>query len=197
MYNIIGNSCISSWITAKILKQQFINPFCWCIMDFNSCLNLIQNFYDINFADIELQYNDNNNEFSVIIANLVRVQYVHYKFDLMANDIITDGPDVRYNQIWEYIISKYIERTKRMIQNKIEPIFMFAGAGKAENKRSTFNIEEQHIINEINTPFKIYVSFGEMIKFTNSKIIPLYQTYPYKGNTIQMANALYAQIHDL
>ena len=195
MYNIIGNSCIGSWITAKILKQQFVNPFCWSIMNFDSCVNLLQHFYDIDFANFNLDFN--GVEFTLTIDKLVSVQYVHYKFDDSADTIRTSGEDVLYNRIWEYIVSKYLERTRRMIDNKITPVFIFAGAGCADNRRSSFTIDEQHKLDAMNIKFKTYVSFGEMIQYANPKIISLHQHGTYKGNTLHMATDLFKQMTTL
>ena len=76
MYNLIGNSCIASWITTKLLNQAFINPFTWCIMDFESSYNLVKNWNDLNFKNFELVKDDNWN-FSIIVDNLIKIQYVH------------------------------------------------------------------------------------------------------------------------
>jgi hypothetical protein len=111
----------------------------------------------------------------------------------MINDIKVDGPDVYSNHIWTYIIDKYVDRTKRMIRENIKPTFMFAGAQSAINKRSSFTIDEQRILNQINTSYDIYCSFGSMITFTNPHIKPIIQHAPYAGNTLNMANDLYKQ----
>ena len=42
--NIIANSCVGSDIITKILNERFENPFCWCVIDFNSMCTLIKDY---------------------------------------------------------------------------------------------------------------------------------------------------------
>lgn len=192
MINFIGNSCIASYMTSRICRQQFINPFCWCIMDFDSCYNLVSHYNDINYHNIKLQ--NSNWDFSILVDNIVKIQFVHYKFDPNVQGIQVNEPDVLSNQIWVYIIDKYIQRTQRMVTNSIKPTFIFAGAKSAINLRSTFTLDQQARLNELNTNYDIYCSFGDMIHFTNPKIHPLIQHQPYTGNTLAMALDLHRQM---
>ena len=49
----------------------------------------------------------------------------------------------------------------------------------------------------MNIKFKTYVSFGEMIQYTNPNIISLQQHGTYKGNTLHMATDLFKQMSAL
>ena len=190
-YNIIGNSCISSWITTAILQQPFINPFSWCIMDFRSSYNLVKYFDTINWSKFEL-LNDKLN-FSIRVDNLITIQYVHYKFDATADEPIYINGDVYYNKIWEYIVQKYVSRVKKMISYALPPIFVFACAKSATNKRSSFTVEQQRLLYECHSPYKIFLSFDcSYNAVDNCK--SLTQHSNYTGNTKAMGIDLFTEI---
>lgn len=127
MYNLISQNCLSGNIYTNCLKEQFGNPFIWSVIDFNSMLYLIQNWFEINFKNYELVKDEYWN-FSIIIDNNVKVQYVHYKFNpkhkipTMDSSLDNIG-NIYYYKIWEYIIQKYEERLSRMLDAKKDPIF--------------------------------------------------------------------------
>ena len=120
--NIISNTCVGSYIMRDCLHQQYVNPFCWNIIDPVSMYNLIKNFNSINFGKWRLQ-KDDKWIFSIVIDNLVKVKYVHYHFSPNDLTIRSDGVDVFYHKIWEYVVAKYVSRINRM---KETPTFVIA-----------------------------------------------------------------------
>lgn len=121
--NLISQNCLSGHLYKNHYKEEFENPFIWTVIDFNSMLYLIQNWNRINFRNYEL-VKDNNWNFSIIIDNKVKIQYVHYKFDAASKTPTIDNVgSILYYKIWEYIIQKYEERLKRMLSKNEEPIF--------------------------------------------------------------------------
>lgn len=121
--NLISNTCLGAFIQRDWLKQQYKNPFCWNVIDFKSMQYLITNFEAINYDNFEIQ-KDKNWNFSIIIDNAVQIQYVHYKFKPECKIITTHGVDVYWNKIWQYIVEKYEERTKRMLESNNKPLFI-------------------------------------------------------------------------
>lgn len=101
--NIISNNCLGGHLYRDFLNSEFENPFAWTVIDFNSMLYLVNNWYDINFKNYELVKDEKWN-FSIIIDNNVKIQYVHYKFSPKATTITQTKPstDIFYNKIWEY-----------------------------------------------------------------------------------------------
>ena len=86
-------------------------------------LYLIQNWNNINFKNYELT-KDLKWNFSIIIDNNVKIQFVHYKFNPACKKITVDNSrNIFYYKIWEYIIQKFEERLNRMIEKKEQPIF--------------------------------------------------------------------------
>lgn len=123
--NLISQNCLTGNIYKNHLKEEFGNPFIWTVIDFSSMLYLIQNWNNINFKNYELVKDDKWN-FSIIIDEKVKVQYVHYIFDPSAKIVqmhCNIRGDIKYCKIWEYIIQKYEERLNRMLDKKEEPIF--------------------------------------------------------------------------
>ena len=121
--NLISQNCLSGNIYKNYLKEPFGNPFIWTVIDFQSMLHLVQNWDNINFKNFELIKDDKWN-FSILIDEKVKIQYVHYKFNPNCKTPILDNiGSIHYYKIWEYIIQKYKERLNRMLENKEEPIF--------------------------------------------------------------------------
>lgn len=178
MKNIIGNSCVSAFITNDLLHQQFINPFCWATLDFNSMYNLIKDYDKINFNNYEL-IKDKNWTFYTIIEKKIKIKWVHYKFSPKDNKIRIGKPDILYNKIWEYIIEKYETRTKRMIEHKIEPIFIIGSLHKGH----LYTEEQIKKICKLNCPYKIIIANGNM-DFSNEFPNIIFHKTKYKEGQI-------------
>lgn len=79
-----------------------------------------------------------------------------------------------------------------MLKYKENPVFFFACAKGADNKRSNFSLEQQKKLVELNSKYKIILSFDQMIK--DDRIVTLEQDKNYKGNTLEMAKFLYSEL---
>ena len=122
---LISHNCLSGHLY-HFIGQKYSCPFIWTVIDFNSMKTLITDWDKINFDNFILEKDDKWN-FRIIIDNKVKIQYVHYKFDQRFNTPVKLGPgDICYNKIWEYIVSKYEERVKRMKTENTKPIFCIA-----------------------------------------------------------------------
>lgn len=184
--NLVGNTCVASYITRDCLKQPFVNPFVWNIINFESCYNLVKYWDKLNFKNYEL-IKDKNWNFSIIIDNKVKVQYVHYRFSKEHSKLIIKNNDVYYNRIWEYIIEKY---NKRIINiRKENPIFIFATANEGLSRHIPFTLEEQKKLEELNSPYKIIISFKNMIN--SNKLICIKQDKIFKDNGIEFSRFIY------
>jgi len=130
--NIIGNTCIASYLVKYYLNERFNNPFNWALIDYKSIYNLITNYKTIDFNKIKISKGRLINEcYSsvadnyITIDNKVNVFYVHYIKDdsckvpvTRENQIYTDDP---VNQI----IKMY---RKRLLRMKGTPIFVLGTA---------------------------------------------------------------------
>lgn len=177
--NLVNNSCIGSYITQKISPDGFHNPFQWCQIDFESMYYMIKNWSSINWFNYELVKDDKWN-FSIIIDNHIKVNYIHYRFDKNALSPIVKGTEVFYCKIWEYIIEKYETRIKRMLKLNEEPIFILANIHDYEINHYT--IEEQNKIIELNK-YKTIIAFSKNTKMTsdNSEVINYNTVYKING----------------
>ena len=179
--NLIGNSCLSSFITKEHIKEGYSNPFCWNVIDVNSFCYLIENFDKINFWNYEL-VKDKNWNFSIIIDNRVKVNFVHYKFSKDISKITVKGLDVFYNKIWTYIVEKYENRLKRMLEKKEVPIFII---GSSYDK--TFGaVDDDDIkkIAKIKTNYKIIVTSDKDIDFQLPNNVIYYKHAVIKNNKL-------------
>jgi hypothetical protein len=121
--NIVSNSCIGAYLHKQFLKKPFNNPFMWTVVDFDSFVYLIENWKNINFQNYELVKDEKWN-FSIIIDDKVKLQFVHYKFNPNYKTPTLDKlGNILYYKIWEYIVEKYEERISRMLTLTEEPIF--------------------------------------------------------------------------
>lgn len=136
--NIISQNCLAGYLYQQ-LNKEFNNPFVWTVIDFNSMKNLITKWNKINFNNYSLIKN-NNWDFSILIDNLVKIQYVHYHFDKNRSNCVIKGHDVFYNKIWEYIIEKYETRLQRMNKNEY-PLFILCN-GKTLFKDCIYTEEQ-------------------------------------------------------
>lgn len=112
--------------------------------------NLILNYNTINFWNWKLQKDEKWN-FSIVIDNMVTVKYVHYHFSPNDATMRTNGVDVFYQKIWEYIAAKYITRLKRMT---FPPVFVIA-TSYPDDYFSKSDIER---ICSIRTNYKIIIN---------------------------------------
>lgn len=184
--NLVGNTCVASYITRDCLKQPFTNPFVWCIMDFESSYNLVKYWDDLNFEKYDLT-KDNNWNFSIIIDKKIKVQYVHYKFSVKHDKITINNNDVYYNRIWEYIAEKY---NKRITTVKNEPpIFIFATANYGLARHIPFTLEQQKKLDELNSKYKVIISFKNMIDSKNITCIK--QNSCFKDNGLVFSKYIY------
>jgi hypothetical protein len=79
-----------------------------------------------------------------------------------------------------------------MKELNIEPIFIFACAKNADNKRSSFTLEQQYKLEKLNSKYKIILSFDNMIQ--TNKFITIQQNKNYKFNDINLANELFVKL---
>lgn len=156
--NIIGNSCGATAISKWCLKEKYNNPFCWVLIDFENFYNLIKYYDTLNFNNYELIKDDKWN-FYIVIDNKVKIWFPHYRFDKNCKEIKIKEVDVYWCRIWEYIISKYEERLKRMKQLNEPPIFIISS-----NHPEQWYTKEQllQIIN-LNSEYKIIISNGNLL----------------------------------
>lgn len=118
----ITQNCISRQLY-MLSNCQYETPFINTVIDFKSMKYLIEHWNDINFYNYEL-VKDSQWNFSIIIDEKVKIQYVHYKFSATAKTLMVKDDELYYNKIWEFIIEKYESRLKRMQASKKLPVFI-------------------------------------------------------------------------
>lgn len=128
MMNLIGNCCISNFLL-RMWGFGNTNPFTWIDMNFDSFYNLLTDYENINWEDIELThrqhpYNKGQEVFELTIDKKIKLTYIHMIYDPNAKQPTIRECDVHYCKIWEYIVLKYREHVKKMLDSKNQPMFV-------------------------------------------------------------------------
>ena len=136
--NIIANNCTGSRLYQQMGKQ-YGNPFMWCVINPEDFLYLYNHYYEIDYWNYELV--KKNGEYQIIIDGKITVQYVHYKYG--ENDTVptkkNNDMDIYYDKIEQYIVEKYENRLKRMIQ---PPFFIISDREYLFNKKCIFSNDD-------------------------------------------------------
>ena len=168
--NLIGNNCLASRIY-KINNIQFNNPFIWCSIKFSDFIEIIKNFNNINFNNIEVKFNEckRTNNLSPVIRcdNLFDVHYIHYIEDEKCITPIhkpSKGQvDLFYYDILSYAKNKWFERLNRMSE---KPIFIYSFNYRYKTLESYNNASEQDIQtykNQVKQLYDISKEFNQKI----------------------------------
>ena len=181
---LIANSCVGGYIYKNEMQQPYMSPFIWSLVDFESMLWLLKNFYTINFKRIkmfDIGSNESNNwEFGLIIDGHVKVKYIHYKFSSNAVEPVIKNVDVYYCRIWEYIIDKYLERIQRMKTCGGKPLFIFANWFDTPETKLTYEqlsvLDALHREDIICAPDVIYSEFRYIKQTSRETNKRLYNT---------------------
>ena len=118
--NIIANDCTGGFIYRDILSTSYKNPFIFSRTFLDDFIYLLKHFNELNFTKFNL-CESTPFKYYIRVDDAINIQYNHYKFDPTAAELRKEPPNVYYSKIWEYIVNKYIERTRRMTE---PPIFI-------------------------------------------------------------------------
>lgn len=180
MINIIGDSCVASNITLDVLHQEYINPFCWNIINHISFGYLIKNYKNINFNNYYLRKHPSCEEYYLIIDDNIEVLYHHYREDKNCKTIIKKDNHVYFCDIQQYIIEKYKSRLKL----NSSPIFIIGSSWEIEtDKYEKF----EYIINQNIEKYPLIVitnkesDFSYLKKYEN-EYTKIFKTELHKNN---------------
>ena len=186
--NLIGNTCVASYITRDFLKQQFSNPFCWNIIDYDSMYYLINHWSEIDFLNFTIEKDDKWN-LSIIIDGNVKVQYIHYHFDRNCVSPKVRGNDVYYNKIWEFCVDKYKSRVKRMLETDEEPIFILVWPNQAKSKRGYYTRDQIDTLTQ--SKYRVITSFDYSDDVIVDNFQSIHQPKKFIDNGLPFAKYIY------
>ena len=147
--NLIGNSCVSAFISKLCFKEEYHNPFCWCKIDFPSMYTLISKYDSINFKSVEFE--KTSNYYTAHIDGKISVQYIHYIDDPSMEAITYERSNVRGPNIIDYVSEKYFNRLEKMTTS---PTFLLAAGYWQEYYVDDTQIQQ---LIELNSPYPILV----------------------------------------
>lgn len=132
---VFSNNCCGAYLY-NYLDVQYNNPAIWCRILFDSMYELIINYHDIDWLNYEIRKSIlKQNTFDIIVDDRLFINYSHYMFDPNYKTVNTTSKyddlhkvhymgDVKYCKIWEYVVQKYVIRSKRLLECNEQPCFI-------------------------------------------------------------------------
>jgi len=184
--NLIGNCCISNFIS-QMAGEGNTNPFTWIDMDFNSLYYLITNWENVNWNSFKLVKTkhpyQNRDMFEIVIDDIVHLRYVHYLYDKRILQPKTVGHDVYYCKICEYIVQKYIERLKRMLERNENPAFITEWEHMNYDEAAFWKIEKEDLKYKL-----VLITYNKNLKTDNKNILVIYDPHGRGGGYVGAGN---------
>lgn len=131
---LISNACIGSCIYRDCVKIPQPSPFVWNVIQQEDFIKLIKNIDTIDLLNFKVIFDTLCQEYYVLIDNLVKIYYTHYKYDPDAEEnhvsfVEGHGYMVNCPNVMEYISEEYIKRVNRLLEAKknddVEFIFYY------------------------------------------------------------------------
>lgn len=161
--NLIGNTCCSTVITTRFLKQPISNVFFYDVMDFNSMKNVVAHYDDIDFNKVSFELRAGF--CYAIVDDLVTIFYPHYKYD-DTYDYHREGGDLKSNAILKICENNYFKRLERMNE---PPIFLVASRHQTFTRESAdYSKEELLELLNLDVPHPLCVASEHEIYFKDS-----------------------------
>lgn len=187
---LISNNCLAASVYKDCVGIPQPSPFCWNIIQQEDFIKLIENIDTINFLNFKVVFDTLCQEYYVLIDNLVKIYYTHYKYNESAEEpyvgFVEGLGDVIYsNDIIGFISEKYIKRVNRLLEIKetegVEYIFYY-DPGSFQSWTETIDsyvsreYDEIMALTNIETKYTICVShwrwyFLDELKEKNPKIL--------------------------
>lgn len=148
---IISTNCIGANFYHNYLQIPFYSPFIWAVTSYESIMNIIQKWDKIHWFNTRIEENICKPlTYSVVVDNIFTIHYVHY-FKSSDHDLLYKGASVFSNNIEEFIMNKYNERTKRMLTygDTSNPYFICH-----EEKQFNRSYKDLTNIGSMKSPFK-------------------------------------------
>jgi len=177
--NLIGNCCISNYIS-NIAGEGNTNPFSWIDLDFNSLYYLITNWKNVDWNDYTMvkvpHPYQNRDMFEIVIENKVHLRYIHYLYEKSATKPTVSGNNIFYCKIWEYIVQKYEERLKRMLERNESPIFITEWEHMDYDEEAFWKIEKEDLKYKL-----VIITYNKNLKTNNKNILVIYDPHGRGG----------------
>ncbi len=149
--NVISNNCAGSYFMTNG-TEKLGNPFSWAIVTYSSIDAILTHFYDINWSNISINESTRwKGTYFITVDNLFDIHYIHYHFNPENQVPVIHGHDISSCDIWEYIVSKYITRVKRMVRIHDIPKFLIVEDNSSGTREEYLDLYNRHA----DSPFKI------------------------------------------
>lgn len=132
-FPIVSNNCLGGELY-RYFNKNFDNPFIWNIIPKQDFDRLIKNWKDLdllNFDIVPIETGNGNFYFDFILDGNINVYFVHHLFNYELNKSSqikrVYGSDYLggYETVLNLVEKNWIERTKRFMNLKLPPIFLY------------------------------------------------------------------------
>lgn len=150
---VIGSNCCAGNFYHNYLNTPFYSPFIWSVVPYDSILNLINKWPEINWDDIKIVANPTR-EFTLTLQlnQIADIHYVHYFWSEKHDKPYAKGASIFYRNIHQYLLNKYKERVSRMMSSGMMEAPMFIVHEEQYSNDKNGNILAE--IMKMNTPYK-------------------------------------------
>lgn len=131
---LISNGCVGSCIYRDCVKIPQPSPFVWNVIPQEDFIKLIKNIDTLNLLNFKVVFDTLCQEYYVLIDNLVKIYYTHYKHDPDAKEnhvsfVPGHGHMINCPDVIGYISDEYIKRVNRLLEARqsegVEFIFYY------------------------------------------------------------------------
>ena len=132
---VFSNNCCGAYLY-NYMDAQYNNPAVWCRILYYSMYYIVTLYDSIDWLNYEIRKSTvKQNVFDIVVDDKFFITYTHYLRDSKCSSIVTTSRYdkahkvhymgvVKYCKIWEYVVQKYIDRCKRLLDTHEDPCFI-------------------------------------------------------------------------
>lgn len=167
--NLVSSCCVGAYLMRDYYNCQYMNPFVWTSIDSRSMRNLIMDWDDLNWFNIDVKVNNydfaERTEPIIIIDDKVRLEYPHIKMMYNYQKPRKVGNNVEVTDVWSYAAETYFRHVKRMLLSKLPPVFVWGGGWP---NQMPSRVDADYIGNNYSGKYKVIYAINVSIKEYNS-----------------------------
>lgn len=111
-------------------------------------------------------------------------------YDNNAKQPIINGTDVHYCKIWEYVVQKYEQRLKRMLDNNEPPVFITEWYHMNYDTEAFWKIEKENLKYKL-----VIITYNKELKTNNKNILVIYDERGLGGPNPLFVPSKFAEKH--
>ena len=122
--NVISTNCAGSYIMTRN-GGRLGNPFSWAFTPYKSIRVLLDAYHKIQWHKFQLIESTKwKSTYAIVVDSCIEINYIHYHLNLLRKEPACVNHDISSNDIYKYVVDRYVERTKRMLASNEPPRFL-------------------------------------------------------------------------